>query len=644
MVQVPPPPSPTSQERLLGTLIVIVLRAKNLPNRVRIGKQNPYCTITYGLHKKRTDTIERGGQQPEWDAEFRFEILKEGLGGEEQLAAEAAIVTHKGGVLPAPAPAMAPSTSQGSDVSATGVKVEKRLSKHSLGTPVVSTCASGKRVLKVACWADDARDPKLIGEGELDIEETIRKGKYDDWVQLERKGRYAGEVYLELTWYSNEPRPPQRNRRGSNSSPVPGGGTAYGGAGSRVEDRSGSDTGTEEWDAAAPTAAAKAPTASSTAGSASQSRPFVPVPTELAADYPDPDVAPLTTSISTMSLSRPPLPVPPVSHPPPSAASAASFAPYPYETHATPAPLLYGGQDPTNDVRRASQSSYGLASYPTPGPQQQYHHGGYTPAQPPPPAPSSNEFGQYPPIPPHEQLDQYSGPTYPASALPAAPSSYAPQSTSPWPDAHYPTFSNPSPYPLPPVPPIPPTGSPYWQQQQHQSSAVYAGSPSHGPLPPSSSQATLYPGPPPPPLPSFHYGHTPLPPPPSLGHSQQHHTQLPPPPVPPQPPAFQHHAPPVFSPPPPPPSLRTDNPAYAPAPAPASQHPYHPNAYDAASQSYQSGGYGQTYGQEQPGSGQGRPPLPQPPASIPPSSSSPHGGSYYSQQQQAVYGQPHGYV
>jgi hypothetical protein len=177
MVQVPPPPSPTSQERLLGTLIVIVLRAKNLPNRVRIGKQNPYCTITYGLHKKRTDTIERGGQQPEWDAEFRFEILKDGLGGKEQLTPESAIVTHKGGVLPAPA--MAPSTSQGSDVSATGVKLEKRLSKHSLGTPVISTCAAGKRVLKVACWADDARDPKLIGEGELDIEETIQKGKYD---------------------------------------------------------------------------------------------------------------------------------------------------------------------------------------------------------------------------------------------------------------------------------------------------------------------------------------------------------------------------------------------------------------------------------------------------------------------------------
>lgn len=24
-----------------------------------------------------------------------------------------------------------------------------------------------------------------------------------DWVKLERKGRYAGEIYLELTWYSS---------------------------------------------------------------------------------------------------------------------------------------------------------------------------------------------------------------------------------------------------------------------------------------------------------------------------------------------------------------------------------------------------------------------------------------------------------
>ncbi|KPV74215.1 uncharacterized protein RHOBADRAFT_27679, partial [Rhodotorula graminis WP1] len=143
-----PPPSASSRDRLLGTLVCIVLRAKNLPNKARIGKQNPYCTIQYGLHKKRTATIERGGQQPEWDAEFRFEAR-----------------------------------------------------------PVVPPLATGyppnRRVLRIACWADDARDPKLIGEGELDFEATVKSGKFDDWVQLSRKARYAGEVYLELTWYSN---------------------------------------------------------------------------------------------------------------------------------------------------------------------------------------------------------------------------------------------------------------------------------------------------------------------------------------------------------------------------------------------------------------------------------------------------------
>ncbi|KAG0655987.1 hypothetical protein C6P46_000501 [Rhodotorula mucilaginosa] len=608
MVQVPPPPSPTSQERLLGTLIVIVLRAKNLPNRVRIGKQNPYCTITYGLHKKRTDTIERGGQQPEWDAEFRFEILKDGLGGKEQLTPESAIVTHKGGVLPAPA--MAPSTSQGSDVSATGVKLEKRLSKHSLGTPVISTCAAGKRVLKVACWADDARDPKLIGEGELDIEETIQKGKYDNWVQLERKGRYAGEVYLELTWYSNEPPRPHRSRRASNGSPSRSG-TAYGGAGSRVEDRSGSDTGTEEWESGAPSTAIKTPAASVVSGSTSQGRPFVPVPTELAADYPDPDVAPLTSSVSTMSLSRPPLPVPPVSNPPLSATTAASFASY---------------QPPPPQ----QQYHYGA-------PAQHHHYGGYAPP-PPPSLPPANEFGQTPlPV----QEGQYGHYTYPATAPPVAPSPYHHDSAPSLHGAYAPPAVSHSPYPPPPVPPIPPTGSPYWQQPQPQQ--PLAGSASHGTLPHSSSQAALYAAPPPPPPPSHpypnHCGQPSLPPPPSLGHHQQHlYGQLPPPPVPPQPPSLhQYQAAPVFSPPPPPPSLRTETPAYAPDP----RYSYDPHAYEVASQPHHHPP--QQYGQEQ--SSSGRPPLPQPPVSAPPplsSSATTSGGPFYGQPPMVYGGQSHG--
>lgn len=161
-----PPHSPTGADRLLGTLVVIVLRAKNLPNRVRIGKQNPYATVTYGLHKKRTSTIERGGQQPEWDAEFRFEILKDGLGGEEQLAAEAStLVNASGGIGPLPP------TKEGVTASASGTSL--------VAASPITGHPSGKKVLRIACWADDARDPKLIGEGELDIEGTIKAGTSD---------------------------------------------------------------------------------------------------------------------------------------------------------------------------------------------------------------------------------------------------------------------------------------------------------------------------------------------------------------------------------------------------------------------------------------------------------------------------------
>ena len=155
-----PPPSPPLQDRLLGTLIVIVLRAKNLPNRVRIGKQNPYATVTYGLHKKRTETIERGGQQPTWDAEFRFEILKDEFENQQLEAGGSAHVDKKGGVLPMSSKDLA------------GVNKLER-------PKATVTVGDGRRILKLACWADDNRDPRLIGEGELNIEETIKKGKFD---------------------------------------------------------------------------------------------------------------------------------------------------------------------------------------------------------------------------------------------------------------------------------------------------------------------------------------------------------------------------------------------------------------------------------------------------------------------------------
>ena len=50
----------------IGTLVVIVDRAKNLPNKKSMGKQNPYCAARLGKEAKKTATDKRGGQTPKW--------------------------------------------------------------------------------------------------------------------------------------------------------------------------------------------------------------------------------------------------------------------------------------------------------------------------------------------------------------------------------------------------------------------------------------------------------------------------------------------------------------------------------------------------------------------------------------------------
>lgn len=52
----------------IGTLVIIVDRAKNLPNRKSIGKQDPYCAARLGKEAKKTETDRRGGQTPRWYA------------------------------------------------------------------------------------------------------------------------------------------------------------------------------------------------------------------------------------------------------------------------------------------------------------------------------------------------------------------------------------------------------------------------------------------------------------------------------------------------------------------------------------------------------------------------------------------------
>ncbi|KAI7938591.1 hypothetical protein MJO28_014170 [Puccinia striiformis f. sp. tritici] len=162
----------------LGTLIVVVLKARNLPNKQRIGKQDPYATCTYLSHRKRTKTDKRGGQHPVWDDELRFDIYDN---PKDAMASASVSTTATGGIVPV----------------------------KSTAPPIGSAGSAGVKELRVAVFADDPRDPNLIGEGKVDLTETLKKGEFDDWVTVTNKGKYQGEVYLEMTFYSAKP-PPEK--------------------------------------------------------------------------------------------------------------------------------------------------------------------------------------------------------------------------------------------------------------------------------------------------------------------------------------------------------------------------------------------------------------------------------------------------
>ena len=63
---------------IIGTLVTIIDRAKNLPNRRSMGKQDPYCAARLGKEAKKTATDRRGGQTPRWYAAYT--IIRAGAG------------------------------------------------------------------------------------------------------------------------------------------------------------------------------------------------------------------------------------------------------------------------------------------------------------------------------------------------------------------------------------------------------------------------------------------------------------------------------------------------------------------------------------------------------------------------------------
>ncbi|MCJ1326307.1 hypothetical protein MMC10_002971 [Thelotrema lepadinum] len=141
----------------IGTLVVIIDRAKNLPNRKTMGKQDPYCAARLGKEAKKTETDRRGGQTPKWDQELRF-------------------------------------------------TVHDALDYHQL---------------KVSVFNDDKKTD-LIGETWVQLEIVLLPGggKSDAWHTLNCRGRYAGEIRIELTYYDSRPREEKPDDTPS-ASPIP---------------------------------------------------------------------------------------------------------------------------------------------------------------------------------------------------------------------------------------------------------------------------------------------------------------------------------------------------------------------------------------------------------------------------------------
>ncbi|KAI9001184.1 hypothetical protein BD414DRAFT_473885 [Trametes punicea] len=163
--------------RHIGTLIVVILKARNLPNKRHIGKQDPYCQVTFNGEKRRTKAIKRGGQHPEWDEEIRFELYED--------TEDIPHIPELNGDGPPPPPP--PKSS-------------------SKGPPKVK----GGNYMALACYAEDPREPDLIGETKVDLTEVLTKGETDEWFTVMNKDKYCGEVYLELTFWLDEPPPTKK--------------------------------------------------------------------------------------------------------------------------------------------------------------------------------------------------------------------------------------------------------------------------------------------------------------------------------------------------------------------------------------------------------------------------------------------------
>lgn len=132
-----------------GTLIIMVCRAKHLPNRRKLDKQSPYVLLRIGTTAKKTPSHFRAGQTPEWTHEIRFQLSRD-----------------RKPIL----------------------KLDVLDETKNDPTPIGNTEIDCSHVFL---------DPANLQNG----------GKYilDNWYELTCNNRQAGMIYLEMTFYPSAP-------------------------------------------------------------------------------------------------------------------------------------------------------------------------------------------------------------------------------------------------------------------------------------------------------------------------------------------------------------------------------------------------------------------------------------------------------
>ncbi|KAK4689162.1 hypothetical protein P7C73_g936, partial [Tremellales sp. Uapishka_1] len=193
------PGKPLAEPKELGTLVIVVGKAigrqRNLPNKSRFGKQDPFCTVRVGEDKQRTKAIKRGGQHPEWDEELRFTLIED----VEDVLSRSESQTD------------ASLTSTASNPPVSSKDAPGVITAAALASKSRKPAKKGGKAMRVACYADDAKEPELIGECVVNVDEVLKKGEVDEWYEFQYKEKYSGEVYLELTFFSNDAPPVRRN-------------------------------------------------------------------------------------------------------------------------------------------------------------------------------------------------------------------------------------------------------------------------------------------------------------------------------------------------------------------------------------------------------------------------------------------------